>query len=133
VKRLIAFVAATAIFAFAATGTASAASSAKAPTLKQFNALSKKVTKLQKQVKDLETLIVVNFVYDVCFTAATADAFQGTWIFVNKGSSFPYFPSSSSSLDDLRACSDLRIQRQLPSTETPPSTGVFQALVNLFK
>jgi hypothetical protein len=133
VKRLIAFVAATAILAFAATGTASAASSAKAPTLKQFNALNKKVTKLQKQVKTLENLIVANFVYDVCMTAATADAFQGTWIFVNKGSNFPYFPSSGSSVDDLRACSDLRIARQLPSTETPPSAAVFQALTDLFK
>ena len=134
-KRFIAFVAATAIFAFAATGTANARSSAKAPTLAQFNALSKKVTKLQKQVNLLENALNAAFAYDVCILAATADAFQGTWIFVNKGTSFPYFPSSStgSSLDDLRACSAFQIPRQLPSTETPPTTAVFQALVNIFK
>ena len=132
-KRLIAFVAATAIFAFAATGTASAGSSAKAPTLAQFNALSKKVTKLQKQVKTLENALIGDIVYDVCLTAATADAFQGTWIFVNKGTSFPYFPTGASSVDDLRACAAFQIARQLPSTETPPSTAVFQAMINIFK
>ena len=132
-KRLIALVAATAILAFAATGTAGAASSAKAPTLKQFNALNKKVTKLQKQVKVLENALVGDIVYDVCLTAATADAFQGTWIFVNKGSNFPYFPNTGSSVDDLRACSAFQITRQLPSTESPPSTAVFQAMINIFK
>jgi hypothetical protein len=135
VKRFIAFVAATAIFAFATTGTANARSSAKAPTLAQFNALNKKVTKLQKQVKTLENALIGDIVYDVCLTAATADAFQGTWIFVNKGTNFPYFPSTStgSSVDDLRACAAFQIPRQLPSTETAPSTSVFQALINIFR
>ena len=88
-KRIIVFVAATAILAFAAAGPAGASSarSTKSPTLAQFNALSKKVTALQKQVKTLSTDVNLLAAYDVCLTAATADALQGTWIFVNKGAS----------------------------------------------
>ena len=48
VKRIIVFVVATAILAFAAAGPAGAKSAraTKSPTLAQFNALSKKVTAL---------------------------------------------------------------------------------------
>jgi ABC-type amino acid transport substrate-binding protein len=134
VKKLIAFVAAIAILAFAATGTASARSSAKAPTLAQFNALNKKVTKLQKQVNLLERGLNAAFAYDVCLTSATADAFQGTWIWTNKISSvFPSTSTGAAAVNDLQACSAFRIQRQLASADTPPSTAVFSALTGLFQ
>jgi hypothetical protein len=135
VKRIIVFVAATAILAFAAAGPAGATSarSTKSPTLAQFNALSKKVTALQKQVKTLTTDVNLLAAYDVCLTAATADALQGTWIFVNKGSSiFPTTSTGGSAINDLQACSAFRIARQLPSTDTAPSTAVFSALTGLF-
>ena len=135
-KRIIVFVVATAILAFAAAGPAGAKSAPakKSPTLAQFNALSKKVTALQKQVKTLSTDVNILAAYDVCLTAATADALQGTWIFVNKGTT-PLFPTTStggSAINDLQACSAFRISRQLPSTDTAPSTSVFSALTSLF-
>jgi hypothetical protein len=135
VKRIIVFVAATAILAFAAAGPAGATSarSTKSPTLAQFNALSKKVTALQKQVKTLTTDVNLLAAYDVCLTAATADALQGTWIFVNKGSVlFPTTSTGGSAINDLQACSAFKIARQLPSTDTAPSTAVFSALTGLF-
>jgi hypothetical protein len=135
VKRIIVFVAATAILAFAAAGPAGASSarSTKSPTLAQFNALSKKVTALQKQVKTLSTDVNLLAAYDVCLTAATADALQGTWIFVNKGTSvFPSASTGGSAINDLEACSAFKIARQLPSTDTAPSTAVFSALAGLF-
>ena len=133
-KRIIVFVVATAILAFAATGPAGAAPArTKSPTLAQFNALSKKVTALQKQVKTLNLDVNVLAAYDVCLTAATADALQGTWIFVNKGASvFPTTSTGGAAINDLQACSAFKIPRQLPSTDTPPSTAVFSALTGLF-
>jgi hypothetical protein len=135
VKRIIVFVAATAILAFAAAGPAGAKSPSakKSPTLAQFNALSKKVTALQKQVKTLSNDVNLLAAYDVCLTAATADALQGTWIFVNKGSTlFPTTSTGGSAINDLQACSAFQISRQLPSTDTAPSTTVFSALTSLF-
>ena len=133
-KRIIVFVVATAILAFAVAGPAGAASArTKSPTLAQFNALSKKVTALQKQVKTLNLDVNVLAAYDVCLTAATADALQGTWIFVNKGASvFPTTSTGGAAINDLQACSAFKIPRQLPSTDTPPSTAVFSALTGLF-
>ena len=133
-KRIIVFVVATAILAFAATGPAGAAPArTKSPTLAQFDALSKKVTTLQKQVKTLTVDVNILAAYDVCLTAATADALQGTWIFVNKGATvFPTTSTGGSAINDLQACSAFKIARQLPSTDTPPSTAVFSALTGLF-
>jgi hypothetical protein len=135
VKRIIVFVAATAILAFAAAGPAGAKSAPakKSPTLAQFNALSKKVTTLQKQLKTLTSFTEGLAAYDICLTAATADALQGTWIFVNKGSAlFPTTSTSGSAISDLQACGAFKISRQLPSTDTAPSTAVFSALTSLF-
>jgi hypothetical protein len=135
VKRIIVFVVATAILAFAAAGPAGAKSAraTKSPTLAQFNALSKKVTALQKQVKTLTNFAEGLAAYDICLTAATADALQGTWIFVNKGSAlFPPTSTTGSAINDLQACSAFKISRQLPSTDTAPSTAVFSALTSLF-
>ena len=132
-KRILVFVVATALLAFAAAGPAGAQSQAKSPTLAQFKALSKKVTTLQKQVKTLTQDINILAAYDVCLTAATADALQGTWIFVNKGTSvFPSTSTGGAAINDLQACSAFRIPRQLPSTDTAPSTAVFSALTGLF-
>ena len=134
-KRIIVFVVAIALLAFAAAGPAGAksAKAKKSPTLAQFNALSKKVTALQKQVKTLSTDVNILAAYDVCLTAATADALQGTWIFVNKGSAlFPTTSTGGSAISDLQACSAFKISRQLPSTDTAPSTAVFSALTSLF-
>ena len=131
-KRLIVFVAATALLAFAVAGPAGAAKS-KSPTLAQFNALSKKVTALQKKEKQIENALNFLAAYDVCLTAATADALQGTWIFVNKGSTvFPTTSTGGSAISDLQACSAFKISRQLPSTDVAPSTAVFSALTSLF-
>ena len=134
-KRIIVFVAATAILAFAAAGPAGARSAPakKSPTLAQFNALSKKVTALQKRVTTLTADVNILAAYDVCLTAATADALQGTWIFVNKGAVvFPTTSTGGSAVSDLQACSAFKISRQLPSTDTAPSTTVFSALTSLF-
>jgi hypothetical protein len=133
VKNILVFVVATAILAFAAAGPAGAKSQAKSPTLAQFKALSKKVTALQKQVKLLNQDVNILAAYDVCLTAATADALQGTWIFVNKSTSvFPTTSTGAASINDLQACSAFRIPRQLPSVDTAPSTAVFSALTGLF-
>jgi hypothetical protein len=135
VKRIIVFVVATAILAFAAAGPAGAKSAPakKSPTLAQFNALSKKVTALQKKVTTLTADVNILAAYDVCLTAATADALQGTWIFVNKGSAlFPTTSTTGSAVNDLQACSAFKISRQLPSVDTAPSTAVFGALTSLF-
>jgi hypothetical protein len=135
VKRLIPLAAASAILAVAAAAPASATSAAKPPSAAQFAALNKKVTKLQKQVNLLERALNASFAYQICLTAATADALQGTWIFANKGTSAPVFPSTSTgaaALSDQQACSAFSIPRQLPSTDTAPNTAVFAALTNLF-
>lgn len=134
-KNVIALAGASAILVFAAAGPAGAAPSAKPPTAAQFAALNKKVTKLQKQVNLLERALNASFAYEICLTAATADALQGTWMFTNKGTTTPVFPSTSTGLpaiNDQQACGAFQIPRQLPSPDTAPSTAVFSALTNLF-
>jgi hypothetical protein len=135
VKRFIAVVAGAAILAVVAAAPVGATSSAKPPTAAQFAALNKKVTKLQKRVNLLENALNASFAYEICLTAATADALQGTWIFANKGTSVPVFPATSTgaaAVSDQQACSAFRIPRQLPSADTAPTTAVFAALTNLF-
>jgi hypothetical protein len=57
--------------------------------------------------------------------------FQWTWIYTNKGSSFPYFPSTTTAppIPDNDACKAIGVTRSTPTDQTPPSLGVFSAII----
>jgi len=117
---------------------AAAPASAKGPTLRSLQAqitkLQKHVKTLQKQVKTTQTLAIGTLAYSGCSWAVTADALQGTWTaldarFTSEGHAALF--GTQTPVNDLSTCSTFKIVRA--TNQNPPTVGVFQALLNIFK
>ena len=115
---------------------AGAGSAKKGPTLRslqaQITSLKKQVNALKKRTTLAENIAVVALAYGGCSTAVTADTFQDTFTgveghFTHTGT---YFPAQSV-LNDYGACQALEITRA--HNQTPPTTAVLAALLDLFK
>lgn len=130
------------IGALAAPGTAATPSNRKLAA--QIKVLQRQVKVLQGQVKTLRTQMrevqgvsAAALAFSACSTAATADAFQGTWETIDRNAAADtpptpdQYPAQTPIVDPLNSCQLLEIQRQ-PSA-VPPTTNVFAALLNLFR
>jgi predicted lipoprotein len=115
-----------------------APASAKGPTLRSLQAqitkLQKQVKTLQKQVKDAQTLGAAGVAYGACNSAVTADALQGTWIaldarFTSMGQAAIF--GAQTPVNDFTLCQSFNVTRA--RSQNPPTVGVFQALLNIFK
>jgi hypothetical protein len=111
-----------------------APATAKGPTLRslqaQITTLKKQVKTLQKRVKANETLSLGALAYSGCSFAVTADAFQGTWTALDTRLAPPLF-GTQTPVDDFGLCQAFSIVRA--KNQNPPTVGVFQALLNIFK
>ena len=112
---------------------ANAAKAPKGPTLAQFNALKKTVTKLQKDLTEARNIAIAGLQYDVCLTAVTADALQGTWQAVDaqlQALSRPAVFGPQTPINDLNVCQQaLQIPR---AHNLPPTIAQFSAMTALF-
>lgn len=117
---------------------AAAPATAAGPTLRSLQAqimtLKKQVKTLQKQVKTDHDFALSAFVYSGCSWAVTADALQGTWTaldarFVSEGHAALF--GTQTPVDDLGVCTPFSIVRA--RNQNPPTVGVVQALLNVFK
>jgi hypothetical protein len=107
------------------------AATQKGPTLAQFNALKKQVTNDQKKITQLANLLGAALAYDVCLTAATADAFQSEWQAIDANLTAlgrPAVFGPQTPISDLNACQGFKISR---SHSVPPTTANFAALTAL--
>jgi opacity protein-like surface antigen len=113
---------------------AAAPATAAGPTLRslqaQITTLKKQVRTLQKRVKANETLSLGALAYSGCSFAVTADAFQGTWTALDARLAPPLF-GTQTPVDDFGLCQAFSIVRA--KNQNPPTVGVFQALLNIFK
>jgi len=125
-KRLLVFVLIAAVLAVPA-GQANAASGPSTAVL------SKKITALQKTVKKLrsDTNLLIGVSNGLialiqCQTAATADAFQGTWTVMDQVAGRTIF-GPQAPISDFNACQAFRtpISR---SFAVPPNASVFSAI-----
>jgi hypothetical protein len=140
------------LVAVVAVAAVSAPASAATPTerqlVKQTKILQRQVKALQTQVKALQaqmslrrrsnvgTLAIGALQFTACSTAATADAFQGTWEAIDRHAAVnahgpDQFPAQTPIADPLNSCQLNDIQRQ-PGV-VPPTTNVFAALLNIFR
>jgi len=127
---------------------ASAATPTERRLVKQTKVLQRQVKALQTQVKVLQaqmslqrrsnvgTLAIGALQFAACSTAATSDAFQGTWEAIDRHAAVnahgpDQFPPQTPIADPLNSCQLNDIQRQ-PSL-VPPTTNVFAALLNIFR
>jgi hypothetical protein len=115
---------------------AGAASAKKGPTLRslqgQITTLKKQVNALKKRTTLAENIAVVALAYAGCSTAVTADTFQDTYTGLEGHYTHPtaYF-GAQSALNDYGACQALEITRA--HSQSPPTTAVLAALLDLFK
>lgn len=102
---------------------------------RQVTTLNRQVRTLQRQMREVGSIARAGLVYSACFTAATSDAFQGTWETIDQvgtGAGQPdRYPAPAPVTDPLNSCQDLELQRQ-PSS-VPPNTNLFAGLLNLFR
>jgi hypothetical protein len=104
---------------------------------KQVKTMQKQVKTLQRQMREVQSVAAGALIYSACVTAATADAFQGTWETIDRVGArvpppaFDQYPAQTPVVDPLNSCQRLEIQRQ--PTTVPPTTDVFAALLNLFR
>lgn len=98
----------------------------------QITSLKKQVNTLKKRTTRAENIAVVALAYGGCSTAVTADTFQDTFTGVEGHFSHTgtYFPAQSA-LNDYGVCSALEITRA--HNQSPPTTAVLAALLDLFK
>jgi hypothetical protein len=112
-----------------------APATAAGPTLKslqaQITTLKKQVKTLQKQVKANQNFALASLAYSGCSFAVTADAFQGTWTALDAKFGPPPFYGAQTPVDDFGVCQAFSIVRA--KNQNPPTVGVFQALLNVFK
>jgi hypothetical protein len=99
---------------------------------KQIKTLQKQVKALQRSVRNAQSIAAGAVVYSACVTAATADAFQGTWETMDRKGLPDQFPPQTAIADPLNSCQRLEIQRQ-PNPQVTPTTDVFAALLNIFR
>lgn len=103
---------------------------------RQVKTMQKQVKTLQRQMREVQSVAAASLVYSACVTAATADAFQGTWETIDRvgarlPTAFDQYGVQTAIADPLNSCQRLEIQRQ-PNT-VPPTTDVFAGLLNLFR
>jgi hypothetical protein len=126
----------------------SAATPAERRLARQVKTMQKQVKTLQTQVKRLQQQMVGNRpsvllslaatanVYGACLTAATADAFQGTWETIDKDAlrdgQPEFFAPQTPIADPLNSCQRLEVQRQ-PNPAATPTSDLFAGLLNLFR
>lgn len=118
--------------------------------------LARQIKTLQSQVKTLRSQVTVlrqqmtlrrqsnlrifaggAYVFAACTTAATADAFQGTWEAIDRHAAYnahgqDSFPPQTPIADPLNSCSQFNVNRQSNPAGTP-TTDVFAALLNFFR
>jgi endonuclease/exonuclease/phosphatase (EEP) superfamily protein YafD len=115
---------------------ASAATPSERRLARQVKTLQKQVKALQRQVRTVQSIAAGAIVYGACLTAATADAFQGTWETIDKDAVRDAQPEFFSPLapiaDPLNSCQRLEVQRQANPAATP-TTDVFAAMLNIFR
>lgn len=136
----------TTLLALAVAGVLAAPAAAATPTerklTRQIKTMQRQVKVLQAQVKKLRTdmrdvqgVAASALVFSACSTAATADAFQGTWETIdglNAHLARPdQYPAPTPVADPLNSCQLLEVQRQPGAV--PPTTNVFAALLNIFR
>jgi outer membrane murein-binding lipoprotein Lpp len=141
---LAALVAATALAA-----PASAATPTERRLARQVKTLGTQVKALQKQVKTLQQQMTLKkrsnlslfaggaYVVAACATAATADAFQGTWEAIDRHAAYnahgqDTWPPQTPIADPLNSCQQLEVQRAANPAATP-TTDVFAALLAFFR
>ena len=139
----------TTLAALAAVTALAAPVSAATPMQRQVKTLQKQVKALQSQVKILQQQLTLRrrsnlsvfaggaYVYSACVTAATSDAFQGTWEAIDRhaahnGHGPDTWPAQTPIADPLNSCQQLQIQRVANPAATP-TTDVFAALLNWFR
>ena len=114
---------------------AAPATAAKGPTLRslqaQITTLKKQVKTLQKKVKANENLTLGTLAYRGCSFAVTADAFQGTWTALDVRLGAPPLFGTQTPVDDFGVCQAFSIVRA--TNQNPPTVGVFQEVLNIFK
>jgi hypothetical protein len=112
-----------------------APATAAGPTLKslqaQITTLKKQVKTLQKQVKADRNFSLASLAYSGCSFAVTADAFQETWTALDARLGAPPLFGAQTPVDDFGVCQAFSIVRA--KNQNPPTVGVFQALLNVFK
>ena len=133
---------------FAVTALAAPVSAAP-PTQRQVKILQRQVKALQSQVKILQQQLTLRrrsnlsvfaggaYVYGACLTAATADAFQGTWEAIDRHAAHnahgpDTWPAQTPIADPLNSCQQFQIQRVANPAATP-TTDVFAGLLNFFR
>jgi hypothetical protein len=130
-----------AVAAILAATTLAAPVSAATPTerrlTRQVTTLQKQVKALQRQVRTVQSIAAGAIVYGACATAATADAFQGTWEAIDRhaahnGHGVDMFAPQTPIADPLNSCQRLEVQRQA-NPAAVPTTDVFSALLQIFR
>jgi endonuclease/exonuclease/phosphatase (EEP) superfamily protein YafD len=115
---------------------ASAATPSERRLARQVKTLQKQVKALQRQVRTVQSIAAGAIVYGACLTAATADAFQGTWETIDKDAvrdaQPEFFVPLTPIADPLNSCQRLEVQRQANPAATP-TTDVFAAMLNIFR
>jgi endonuclease/exonuclease/phosphatase (EEP) superfamily protein YafD len=115
---------------------ASGATPAERRLARQVKTLQKQVKALQRSVRNVQSIAAGAIVYSACLTAATADAFQGTWETIDKDSirdgKPELFAAQTPIADPLNSCSRLEVQRQA-NPQSEPTANVFAALLNIFR
>jgi outer membrane murein-binding lipoprotein Lpp len=123
--------------------------SAATPIQRQVKTLQRQVKALQSQVKILQQQLTLRkrsnlsvfaggaYIYGACLTAATADAFQGTWEAIDRHAGYnahapDTWPAQAPIADPLNSCQSFNIQRT-PNPAAVPTTDVFAALLNFFR
>ena len=118
---------------FALTAPASAATPTEKKLRKQVTVLQKQVKKLQRDVKQLQGVVGGVLAIQVCSTAITADALQGTWAAVNAREAAQGQPpvfTAESAVNDAGACTAAKVTRA--PTANPPNLTPFKALLSIF-
>jgi type II secretory pathway pseudopilin PulG len=104
---------------------------------RQVKVLQGQVRTLRRQMREVQVVSALGVAFSACSTAATADAFQGTWETIDRNAAADtpptpdQYPPQTPVPDPLNSCQLLEVQR-LPNT-IPPTTNVFAALLNIFR
>jgi hypothetical protein len=149
VKTAVVTALAALLVAATATAPVSAATPSERRLARQVSTLQKQMRTLRNQVRVLQQQMTLRrrsnlstfaggaYVVAACVTAATADAFQGTWETLDRHAAHnahgpDMFPAQAPVADPLNSCQQLEVQRQ-PNPAATPSTNVFAALLNFFR
>lgn len=116
---------------------ASGATPAERRLAKQVKTLQKQVKALQRSVRNVQSIAAGAIVYSACVTAATSDAFQGTWEAIDRHAAHnahgvDLFQPQTPIADPLNSCQRLEVQRQA-NPQAEPTTSVFAGLLNIFR